>query len=171
MSPDALRIRQELPADVAGIRRVNRLAFGGDDEAQLVDALRDEGYVQLSLVAVTGGEVVGHVLFSTLPIMMDHGIKNALALAPLAVLPDWQRQGIGSELVRRGLDRCREQGHQIVIVLGHSHFYPRLGFSSKLAQPLLSPFAGEEWMATELVVGALDGIVGRVQYPRPFGLV
>src|SRR5690606_22745960 len=104
-------------------------------------------------------------LFSDLPIITTSGTVPALALAPMAVLPEFQRQGIGSELVRRGLDVCREQGHRIVIVLGHPDFYPRFGFSSDLAQPLLSPFSGEAWMALELVPGALEGVAGRVEYP------
>jgi len=72
------------------------------------------------------------------------------------VLPEFQRQGIGSALVRSGLKACREQGHSIVVVLGHPEYYSRLGFSAKLAEPLLSPFGGREaWMAMELVPGAL----------------
>jgi putative acetyltransferase len=95
---------------------------------------------------------------------------SALALAPLAVLPENQRQGIGSELVRDGLMACRAAGQRIVVVLGHAHFYPRFGFSSELAVPLNSPFAGEAWMALELVPEALAGVTGRVCYPPPFGL-
>jgi putative acetyltransferase len=92
-----------------------------------------------------------------------------LALAPMAVLPAFQKQGIGSALVRNGLELCRELGHRIVIVLGHPNFYPRFGFSAKLAEALSSPFGGgESWMALELAPGALGGVAGRVQYPPPF---
>jgi putative acetyltransferase len=88
----------------------------------------------------------------------------------MAVLPAFQKQGIGSALVRRGLDECRRQGHRIVVVVGHPHFYPRLGFSSKLAANLASPFSGREsFMALDLVPGALEGVAGGVQYPPPFG--
>jgi putative acetyltransferase len=88
----------------------------------------------------------------------------------MAVLPERQRQGIGSALVQKGLEACRQQGHRIVVVLGHSHFYPRFGFSPRLAAHLESPFSGgDSFMAVELVPGALDGVVGRVQYPPPFG--
>jgi putative acetyltransferase len=91
----------------------------------------------------------------------------ALALAPIAIFPEFQNQGIGSALVRKGLEVCKEQGHRIVVVLGHLHFYPRFGFSSKLAAHLDSPFSGKEsFMALELVPGALDGVEGRVQYPQ-----
>ena len=163
-------IRPETAADQEAIRHVNRLAFGQDDEARLVDALRDGGYVRASFVAEQAGEVVGHILFSDLPIITDAGTVPALALARMAVLPELQRQGIGSALVRRGLDECRQQGHKIVVVVGHPNFYPRFGFSSELASALASPFGGRDsWMALELVPGALDGVAGRVQYPPPFG--
>ena len=166
----SISIRPEATADQDAIRHVNRLAFGQDEEARLVDGLRGGSYVRVSLVAERAGQVVGHILFSDLPIITEAGTVPALALAPMAVLPPFQKQGIGSALVRRGLELCREQGHRIVVVLGHRHFYQRFGFSSKLASALASPFGGgDSWMALELVPGALDGVVGRVQYPPPFG--
>jgi putative acetyltransferase len=162
-------IRPETTADHEAVRQVNRLAFGQDAEARLVGALRDGGYVRASLVADKDGQVVGHILFSYLPIITEAGTVPALALAPMAVLPEFQNQGIGSALVRCGLEACRQQGHRIVVVLGHPHFYPRFGFSSKLASALASPFGGgDSWMALELVPRALDGVTGRVQYPPPF---
>lgn len=163
-------IRQESIVDHEVIRQVNRLAFGQDAEARLVDALRGGGYVRLSLVAEQASQVIGHILFSDLPIITEAGTVTALALAPMAVLPKFQNQGIGSALVRIGLDECQKQGHKIVVVLGHPHFYPRFGFSSKLASSLSSPFGGgESRMAVELVPGALAGVVGNVEYPPPFG--
>jgi putative acetyltransferase len=164
-------IRPEATADHDAIRHVNRLAFGKDAEARLVDALRDGGYVRASIVAEKDGQVVGHILFSDLPIITEAGTVPALALAPMAVLPGFQRQGIGSALVRWGLDECRRQGHRIVVVVGHPHFYPKFGFSSKLASALASPFGGgDSWMALELVPGALDHVSGKVAYPPPFDL-
>jgi putative acetyltransferase len=166
----SLVIRPEKPADLDAIRQVNRLAFGQDDEPRLVDALREGGYVRLSLVAERAGQVVGHILFSDLPILTECGTVPGLALAPMAVLPEDQNQGIGSALVRKGLNECRQQGHKIVVVLGHPHFYPRFGFSSRMTANLASPFSGRDsFMALELVPGALDGVAGRVQYPPPFG--
>ncbi len=162
-------IRPETSDDYEAIRSVNSFAFGQDAEARLVDALRDGGYVRCSLVADKDGQIVGHILLSDLPIITTTGTVSALALAPMAVLPVFQRQGIGSALVRRGLGVCREQGHRIVIVLGHPDFYPKFGFSMKLAVPLSSPFGGcEAWMALELVPNALEDIVGDVQYAPPF---
>lgn len=167
MSPT---IRRETAADLPAIRQVNCLAFGQDEEGGIVDAMRDGGFVRLSLVAEIDGVVVGHILFSDLPILTETGTVPALSLAPMAVLPDFQKQGIGSALVERGLAECRDLGHRIVVVLGHSHFYPRFGFSAKLTQPLASPFAGSDsWMAAELVPDALNGVHGWVQYPPPFG--
>lgn len=160
--------RPETAGDQRPVFDVNRLAFGREDEARLVDSLRDGGYVRLSLVAEIGGLVVGHILFSELPIITPEGTTLALALAPMAVVPEWQRQGVGSELVRQGLAACREQDHRIVIVLGHPRFYPRFGFSAELARRLDSPYAGEAFMAVELAENALDGVSGNVQYPPPF---
>jgi putative acetyltransferase len=166
----ALVVRPESTADHEAIRHLNRLAFGQDDEARLVDALRESGFVRVSLVADQPGQIVGHILFSDLPIITRAGTVPALALAPMAVLPERQNQGIGSALVQGGLKVCRQQGHRIVVVLGHRHFYPRFGFSPKLAAHLESPFSGgDSFMAVELVLGALDGVAGRAQYPPPFG--
>jgi putative acetyltransferase len=161
-------IRPEVENDHADIRDVNRLAFGRDDEGRLVDALRSGGYARVSLVAEADGQVVGHVLFSALPIETPSGTIEALSLAPMAVVPSHQRRGIGSVLVREGLRVCRGRGHGIVIVLGHPEFYPRFGFSAKLAEGLKAPFSGPAFMALEFVPGALEGVEGRVRYPPPF---
>ncbi len=163
-------IRPEMPTDDDAIREVNRLAFGGEDEARLVADLRDGGYVRASLVAEEGGRVVGHILFGDLPIVTAIGTVEALALAPLAVLPSHQRRGIGSLLVREGLRACRDAGHRIVVVLGHPELYRRFGFSAELAGRLRSPFSCPAFMAAELVPGALEGVEGKVRYPPPFGL-
>jgi putative acetyltransferase len=162
-------IRPETAQDRLDIWNVNQAAFGGDDEANLVDALRSGGFVEVSLVAEVDGQIVGHILFSRITIVTDDRTVDALSLAPMAVLPSHQRQGIGSRLVEAGLEACREKRHEIVVVLGHPEFYPRFGFNAELARPLESPFGGgEAWMAMELVPGALDGVAGRVEYPPPF---
>ena len=167
-----LEIRLESTDDLDGVRAVNRLAFGQDDEAALVDALRDGGYGVVSLVAEEGGRIVGHILFSRLPIEAGGKVIEAAALAPMAVLPDRQRQGIGSALVRAGLAACREAGIAAVVVLGHPDYYPRFGFSAKAAGGLHSPFpgAGDGFMALELVPGALAVSEALVRYAPPFGI-
>lgn len=162
-------IRTELPTDPEAIWNVNRLAFDGDAEANLVDALREGSFVELSLVAEIDGKVVGHILFSRVKISGNTGSLESLSLAPLAVMPEFQGQRIGSKLVAIGLATCRATGHRIVVVLGHSDFYSRFGFSSELARPLESPFGGgKAWMALELVPKALEGVEGRVEYSSPF---
>jgi putative acetyltransferase len=164
-------IRPEATADLESIRQVNRAAFGQDAEAALVDALREGGYVHLSLIAECEGQIVGHILFSDLPIIAAARTVPALALAPMAVAPTHQRQGIGSALVRRGLEDCRLQGHRIVVVVGHADYYPRFGFSAKLTAHLEAPFAeSPSFMALELAPRALHGVAGKVQYPPPFGI-
>ena len=114
-----MEIRLERAEDRAAVGEVNRLAFGREDEGRLIDALRAEGYARLSLVAEVEGRIVGHILFSELPIATRRGEIDALTLAPMAVMPERQRQGVGSMLVREGLRACAERGHRIVIVLGH----------------------------------------------------
>jgi putative acetyltransferase len=163
-------IRAEETPDYQAIRRVNEVAFGTTEEADLVESLRQDGAALISLVAESGGRIVGHILFSRMSIDTASGAIAAVALAPMAVFPEYQRQGIGKELVRRGLDDLRARGEQIVIVVGHPEYYPRFGFSSALARPLESPFPSEAFMALELRDGALDGVRGRVRYPAAFGL-
>lgn len=164
-----IAIRPESPDDREAVRAVNRRAFGGDEEADLVERLHADGLVIASLVAVAGDEVVGHILFSTLPIDLPAGKIRAAALAPMSVLPSHQRRGIGSALVRAGLAACRDAGIEAVVVLGHPEYYPRFGFSAALAQALHAPFSGPALMALELRPGAL-AVGGRVEYPKAFGL-
>ncbi len=162
-------IRPENDQDHDAVRQVNCSAFGQDGEARLVDGLRAGGCAPVSLVAEIDGKVVGHILFSDLSIVTESGNVAALALAPMAVLPKFQRQGIGSALVRCGLEMCKENGHRTVIVLGHAEFYPRFGFSAKLAERIASPYgSGPSHLAAELTPGALEGVVGTLMYSPPF---
>jgi putative acetyltransferase len=166
-------IREEMRQDHEAISEVNRLAFAGDGEAQLVDRLRADGLVVASLVAVEQDQVVGHILLSELPIETERGLLPAVSLAPMAVRPAWQRRGVGSALVRAGLTACQERGKVAVMVLGHPTYYTRFGFSPALAKPLQSPYscAGEAWMAMDLTPGALTGVTGTVRYPEAFSRV
>ena len=163
-----MEVRPERADDHAAIREVNRLAFGREAEGRLVDALRAGGYARLSMVAEDEGRIVGHILFSELPIVTQRGEIEALALAPMAVVPRRQRRGIGSLLVREGLRACADLGYRIIIVVGHPGYYPRFGFSAKLAERLESPYSGEAFMALEVSPGALDDVAGEVKYPAPF---
>ena len=165
-------IRQQLPKDAPAVRQVNTLAFGRKEEAQLVEAiLATPGAIpELSLVAVVDDKIVGHILFSPIVIETADGAIPAISLAPMAVLPEYQGQGIGSALVRWGLDACKSLGHRIIIVLGHTEYYPRFGFSAELAKDLVCPYGevGEAWMALELQPGALKDVRGVVRYPPAF---
>jgi putative acetyltransferase len=166
----AATIRAAKPADVAAIAALNRAAFGGENEVGIIERLRSDGLVAVELVAEQGGEIVGHILLSRLPTMMDGRMVKALALAPMAVRPGQQKQGIGGRLIVAALDEARGAGAEAVIVLGHPGYYPRFGFSAAPAQRLASPFSGEAFMALELVPGALAGQQGSVSYPAAFGL-
>lgn len=119
-----IEIREELPGDIAAIRNVNQRAFAQDQEANIVDALRSNGAALLSLVAIVDGRVVGHIMYSPACI----GELSGAALGPMAVLPEYQRQGIGSHLVEAGNERLKDAGLPFIIVLGHPEFYPRFGF-------------------------------------------
>jgi len=161
-------IREEIPGDYDPVEQVHRGAFRGELEAKLVKRLRRDGLVTVSLIATRADAIVGHILFSELVIETGANEVKAVSLAPLAVIPEFQRQGIGSELVRKGLALCRERGCGIVLVLGEPEFYTRFGFSPDLVKRLQSPYSGDYWMALELVPGALDGVSGTVRYPEAF---
>ena len=162
-------VRAETPADFAAIRAVNVEAFGQTEEANLVEQLRDDDELVASLVAERGGCVVGHVVFSRLRITAVDRVVSAAALAPVAVRPPFQRQGVGSMLIRAGLRRCGGLGIEAVVVLGHPAYYPRFGFSAALAGVLRAPFSGSAFMALNLVPNALDG-GGSVHYTAAFGV-
>ena len=164
-------IRAEEAGDAPGIRAVNHEAFGREDEARLVDDLREAGHARLSLVADEGGRLVGHLMFSEAVIRTAGGEIGALALGPVGVVPDRQGRGVGSALIREGLDRCARAGHSIVVLLGHPGFYPRFGFSAERAGNLSSAYSGEAFMALELAPGALSEVVGEFEFAPPFGAV
>jgi len=167
----AFVIRAETLDDLEAIRELNRLAFGQAAEARLVDRLREDGLVLSSLVAVEGFRVIGHLLFSELTIETDSAVIRGAALAPMSVVPSRQRQGIGSSLVREGLEDCRRHGVAVAVVLGHVDYYPRFGFSVEKAECLRCRYSGPHFMALELVPSTLDGIRGTVKYPSAFAEV
>jgi len=159
-------IRPETPQDLPAIFHVNQLAFGRDNEARLVDGLRNSGAVILSLVAQIHHDIVGHILFT--PVTLTDGERpwSALGLGPMAVLPAFQKQGVGSALIRHALEHLKETGYEIVFVVGHPQYYPRFGFKPT------KPF-GIQWevnvpeevfMVLELRKNALAGKKGVVRY-------
>lgn len=163
-------VRSERPEDCAAIRLVNEEAFGRRDEADLVDRLRAQGVVLASFVAEVEDRIAGHILFSRMSIETIDNSVAAVALAPLAVIPKFQRRGIGAMLTAHGLDWLRAQSEQIVLVLGHPAYYQRFGFSTDKARFIVSPFNPKSFMALELKPHALEGIHGKVHYPDAFGL-
>ena len=163
-------VRSERLEDCAPIRLVNEEAFGRPDEADLVDRLRAQGVVLASFIAEAEGLIVGHILFSRMSIETIDNSVAAVALAPMAVMPKFQRQGIGTLLMTQSLDWLRGGIEQVVLVLGHPDYYQRFGFSTDKARVIESPFSPKSFMALELKPHALEGIRGKVRYPKAFGL-
>jgi len=158
-------IRYARVADHPAICEVNELAFGQPDEARLIERLRAAGDVLFELVAGEGDEVTGHILFSRL---WADRTEMFAALAPLAVRPGLQRGGVGSALVRAGLDSAREFGAHGVLVLGHPAYYPRFGFAADTAAKVRAPYTGRpSFMALALEPGAFDEPLS-IAYPDAF---
>jgi len=128
MTARDVSIRTEAPANRDAVRAVNVAAFERNAEADLVDRLRDEASPVVSLIAEREGDIVGHILFTPVTVEDDSASWSAMALGPMAVLPDVQRQGIGSALVEQGLRRCAALNVPAEFVLGHPDYYPRFGF-------------------------------------------
>lgn len=149
------------------VRGVVEEAFGRRDEADLVERLFDSATIVCSLAASEGADVVGYVLFSDVRVEGERpGILASLA--PLAVRPSVQRRGIGSALVRAGLEACAAAGSNGVIVVGHPAYYGRLGFAHATVAHLMTPYAGEAFMGLDLTPGAIARLRGRVTYPAAF---
>lgn len=167
-----LTIRPETKEDYLEIREVNVLAFEGEAEATLIEKLRlSDAYIpKLSLVAQENGRIVGHILFSRITIEDGDKSYPALALAPMAVRPEFQNQGIGSQLVIKGLEKCKELGYRLVIVLGHPEFYPRFGFEPARKHGIEppQPWPDEAFMVYKLADDETEKITGEVKYSKLF---
>jgi putative acetyltransferase len=163
-----MHIRPETPSDDAAVRDINVAAFGRDTEARLVALLREQARPLVSLVAQEGRALVGHIMFS--PVSLQGFTRLMMGLAPMAVTPARQRQGIGSALVRAGLESCADIGAEAVVVLGHPDFYPRFGFLPAVRFGLGCEYdvPAEAFMAIELEPHALRGIAGTVSYHPAF---
>jgi len=162
-------IRAEKECDRDAVYAVNKSAFEMPSEADLVDVLRQQAQPVVSLVAEENGEVVGHIMFSPVS-LSDHPNLKLMGLSPIAVAPVHQRTGIGSALVRSGLDQCRQLDFVAVVVLGHPDYYPRFGFlpSSQFGIDSEYDVPEEVFMAMELRPEALTGKTGRVRYHPAF---
>jgi putative acetyltransferase len=167
-----LTVRSEQPGDATAVFRVHASAFPTDAEARLVDRLRDAGKALVSLVAEDGGEVVGHVLFSPVAVTGPAGTVEGIGMAPLAVLPAHQRRGIGSALIRAGLERCRTASYGFVVLLGHPDYYPRFGFRRARDFGLENEYGADEaFMALALRPGGLPAGGGLVRYAPEFAVL
>jgi predicted N-acetyltransferase YhbS len=167
-----LIIRPETPEDYNAITRTNEQAFGRVEEGKLVEALRQlEGFdPRLSLVAEQDGEIIGHILLNPVTIQADGVQYPSLSLGPIAVLPEYQHQGIGGRLVAAGHRAALELGYDSVILLGHPSYYPRFGYRMAKTWGLTNSWGinDEPFMAIELVEGSLEGKAGIVIYPDAF---
>ena len=161
-------IRLEHLDDIDGLRRVHETAFPTPAEARLVDLLREHGKATISLVGEMDGTIVGHILFSPVTIESAPEVQG-LGLGPVAVLPAHQRCGIGSRLIREGLDACRRLGCPFVVVLGAPAYYQRFGFTRAGTWGLTNDYGVDEpFMAIQLRPGAIPAAGGRVVYAPEF---
>ena len=137
-----VEIRSEQPKDINEIRLLNDKAFGQPDEGRIVDKLRKSCNGILSIVAISNNKIVGHIMFSPVTIEAQEGVIEGMGLAPMAVLPELQNQGIGSKLLKEGLRIIRNTSCPFVIVLGHEKYYPRFGFQRASKYGLKSQWEG-----------------------------
>ena len=165
-------IRETSPQDAREIIEVNRLASWSDRQGVLVERLRAEGALILSLAGVARHRIVGHILFARVFARSPVAVLPGVCLSPLAVMPRWRARGIGSALVRCGLAVCQKRGENFAAVHGDKDFYTRFGFSAETGRQLATKYSaeGEAWMAMELKAGALTGFQGEVIFPKAFSV-
>ena len=160
-------IRAETPADVADIRNIVGAAFAGHQEADLVDDLRRDGDLLLSMVADDSGRLVGHVAFSRVWISHQDKRTPAVSLAPLAVMPERGRRGIGGALVGAGHAKLRAAGESIIFVLGDPAYYSRFGYALSTAAAFDCVYGGPHFQA--LVMTEIAPKAGAITYAAAFG--
>jgi len=165
-----IEIRPEKPEDIPAIRHVHQQAFQPRlNEAHLVELLRQANKTPISLVALSERQLVGHLLCSPITFVPAQPTIRSLGLGPIGVLPEFQKQGIGSKLIMQGLKDCRQSGYDLVVVLGDPHFYSRFGFSRAKDHQLGNEYnADDEFMVMELRAGVLRGVKGMVKYQPEF---
>jgi putative acetyltransferase len=162
-------VRPEEEKDWVAVHALNAAAFESPAEANLVDVLRQQARPVISLVAEEDKMVVGHIMFSPVS-LTGHPNLKIMGLAPMAVAQLHQRMGVGSALVRAGLDLCTQLGFGAAVVLGHIEYYPRFGFvpSTRFGIGCEYEVPKEAFMAVELLSGYLAGRSGTVQYHAAF---
>ncbi|MCU0487326.1 MAG: N-acetyltransferase [Anaerolineales bacterium] len=164
-----LRIRPERPADIPAIRAVHQAAFSGEGEGRLVELLRLNGKADISLVAEVDGQVIGQVLFSPVTITGSARPLRGLGLAPVGVLPAYQKQGAGTGMIQLGLKMANLRGYDYCVVLGDPAYYQRFGFQTAARYGLDNEYGvDDEFMALEFRRGCLSDAAGLVQYGPEF---
>jgi len=169
-----IAIRDERSEDTAAIRLVHEAAFPEAVEADLVDRLRADCQDRVSLVATEDDRVVGHILFTPATIERPDAPVVGYGLAPMAVLPEFQRRGIGSALVRTGIERLRRSGCPFVIVVGHPEYYPRFGFVRASTHGVRCQWDGirdEAFMVLVLEPSIAPHLAGLAKYRPEFDAV
>ena len=165
-------IRIENQEDFAAVYELNKKAFGQTEEPDLVDKLResDRFIPDLSLVAEIDNKVVGHILFTKIFIQSEGVYKESLALAPMAVLPEIQKEGIGKQLIKRGVEKAKSLGYESIVVLGHTEYYPKFGFMPASKFGITAPWEvpDDVFMVLELKDNALKSVSGLVNYAQAF---
>ncbi len=165
-----MNIRDEIQNDYEKIREVNELSFLGEEEGKLINKLREKGVDLISLIAEDGTNLIGHILFCPAVIKTKEKSIDIAALGPMAVLPSYQRKGIGSALIKEGISRCIKAGYGAVAVLGHPELYPKFGFSPSVKYGITCEYdvPEEVFMILELHNDFLNGIKGMVKYHAAF---
>lgn len=165
-----MNIREETESDIEAIWKVHSDAFETDAEANMVNALRRSGCDHISLVAETDNNIVGHILFTPVKLTGTDNRLKIMGLAPMAVMTQYQNKGIGSQLVKAGLERCQERGFDAVVVLGHPGYYPRFGFIPSIKYDIKSEYnvPDDVFMILELVPGCLKNKKGIIKYHETF---
>ena len=166
-----INIRKEKDSDKENIWKVNAGAFETEAEANLVNALRDSGIHFISLVAEQDEKIVGHILFTPVEFLGDNSGLKLMGLAPMAVLPKYQKKGIGKQLVNKGIENCITQGYDAIVVLGHPEYYPKFGFTPSVKYGIKSEYdvPDEVSMVLELRENSLKGKSGIIKYHGAFG--
>lgn len=165
-----IEIREERSDDVVAVREVNRRAFGQDQESNIVDALRTNGAALLSLVAIVNGQVAGHILYSPLTVAENvHGV----ALGPMAVVPEYQRRGIGTKLIEAGNRKIKDAGRPFIVVVGRAQYYPRFGSrpASEYGIKWEWDISGRSFHVLVLNEAKMQGASGLAKYRHEFSTI
>ena len=165
-----IQIREEHPDDVAAVREVNRLAFGQEQESNIVEALRTNGGALLSLIATVNGQVAGHIMYS--PLTVAENVQS-VALGPMAVVPEYQRQGIGTQLIEGGNRKIKDAGYPFIIVVGHAQYYPGFGSRPAIESGIKWEWdiSGRSFHVLVLNEAKMQGASGLAKYRHEFSTI